>query len=223
MNPTPTMVLLWGFALGLIFGVFPFLLTQRDFVSAYFSVRFGSGKRLLAVHSVDGTNIFWKVGFLKDGLWQYKHKKGDLRCFTIGDGVVKRTMGVNIINILELVTAPFNFKHVYADKVVSVPVLNAKGEMIAILDSKTKEHKKDASGMLLYEFKDQVEKIVFNAYFDSKTIIAALEAALAKKTSKSAMAFGNIDFRKLLIIAAVVVGGWYVIKNFVMTGQTPTI
>ena len=89
--------LFWvAFALGLLFGSLPSVLTLKGFLNAYFKVRFGKNKRLLAVHNADGVGISWRVGFLKDGLWQYKHAKGDVRAFSMPEGSVKRFSGVSL-------------------------------------------------------------------------------------------------------------------------------
>lgn len=213
MDVTPVQVLLMGLFIGLVLGTFPFFLTMRDFVGAYFSVRFGKGKRLLAVHSSDGINLFWKVGYFKDGIWMYNHSKKDKRPFTISDGCVKRSMGVNILHIDEGVTAPFNFKLVKeVVKEVDIPKLD-----------KDLKEVKDKEGNLVTEVKSYVETIFFKTYDDSRTLIALLESALSKKSSKASLSLGSVDFKKLLIIAVIVIGGWFVIKNFVLTGDTNII
>lgn len=213
MNLNPTQVLLIGFGLGSILLWLFFALTQKDFLGSYLAVRFGKGKRLLCVHATDGFNVFWKVGFLKEGMWQYKHKKGDVRVFTITDGCVVRSMGVNLLHLPEGVTAPFNFSKTYEKiKRVEVPKIDDKGEPVL-----------DEEGSPITVLKDYVYQVFFDAYSDAKSITEVLESALSKKASRASLTLGNIDFKRLLIIAAVIIGAWFVIKNFVLSGNIPVI
>ena len=204
--------LFWiAFSLGLLFGSFPFLMTLKDFLGAYFAVRFGKGKRLLFIHRDDGIGLVFRSGYLKDGLWQYKNGKNDIRSFTVPDGSTKRLAGVWLVQLPENVTAPFCFKHVVEqEREVTSQVLDNNGLPV-----------KDKEGNFITESRRIVESLFFKPYNDAMTIMSVFENALSKKASRSQLAIGAINFKSLLIIAVVVIGAWFVIKNFVLTGQAP--
>jgi len=202
---SPTQLFLYSFGSGFLFVVLFMSLVLKDFLGAFLSTRFGKGKRLLAIHSKDGINVFWKVGFLKDGAWFYKHAKKDSRIFTISDGCVKRFAGVNWLNLPEAATCPFNFKFVKEEVVKGeVPIKNKDGKFVS----------KD--GKLVTEVKDFVRNVFFEAYDDSKAVVSMFDAALTKKPSRASLSMGGIDFKRLLLIAAVVIGGYFIIKSFVL-------
>ena len=103
-------------------------------------------------------------------------------------------------------TAPFVFKNVVErEREVEVPVLDKSGQPV-----------KDKDGNVVKETKRFVEELLFRPYTDALTIMSAFENALSKKASRQQLAFGSIDFKRLLIIAVVVVGAWFVIKSFVL-------
>lgn len=209
MDMTPTQVLWMGIGTGALMVLMLFAFTLRDFLNPYFSVRFGKGKRLLRVHLNDGYSVRWRVGFFKNGAWMYKHAKKDERMFSITDGVAKRSMGVQMIDLPENATAPFNFKIVkeYVEY-VKIPLLDDNGE-----EQKDKENK------VLTEKVPVVRDRAFKFYDDSKALCFCLESALTKKTSRQALGFGNLDGKKIifLILGAVVL--WYIVSKFVL----PTI
>jgi len=105
-----------NFVLGLFFGAFPFFLLLRGFLPAFLNARLGAGKYLLRLHMPDGFTARWRVGkLIEGGGLVYKVGKEEYLA-TIHAGVVKRSLGVNWIDIEHGSTAPFNYKKLVVER-----------------------------------------------------------------------------------------------------------
>lgn len=186
-----------NFFMGFAFGAFPFFLLMKGFLSPFLNVKFNPDRFLVMVHMPDGIGVRFRVGKPYQTGVKFRMDKKDY-LFTLSEGVTKRTMGVNWVQVPLNDTAPFNFK--------KVEWLEREEEVEE--EGKTKKVPQRVLGY-------------FQGWNDSHAVMILIRTALMQP--KSALSMGKLDFKKLLIIGGAVLIAIYLVNSGMLGGASNVI
>lgn len=210
MSEEATTVII-NFILGFFFGALPFLLILKGLAISAVRARL-TGGYLLRVHMPDGISIRWRVGkFISGSGLSYKIGKEDFLS-TVDSGVVKRSLGINWIDVDHTQTAPFNFRKI-------APAVTEEEQ--PVFDDKGNPVKSEETGEYLTRKVKFTSWIDFIGYDDSPAVMTVLRTALMQP--RKGLALGNIDFKKVLIVGGIIAIAIYVVVSMKGNGGAPII
>jgi hypothetical protein len=179
---------LTNFFLGFLLGFLPFLIVFKGFLIPYLSVRFGSNKFLLRVHSKNDVLTFFRVGKRQGENIVFKDNKEE-RIVTLAEGVIRRSLGVNWIDVNINDTLPYSFTRV---QVISEAVKDDEGNERLV-----------------------PRIIAFLGWDDAEAIMVAIKTALLQPRKSFSL---NFDLKKVLIVIGIAVLAFIFISKKLQEG-----